>query len=176
MKTLKIFLSLALLSFIGYLISCDVVETDKSKIKNDIDFITECYDTLDRCPVPSYCNNSKGEHFCLYLHNGETDEEFEYIYIKKIIVTHENTSKDCLGNSYYCRYIIDGSGPTEMGCVSPWCSDSCVYTRSVCLITYGDVVYTGTRVFGHKNYSGCTVTVYQSDGDCDFGGIEINNN
>jgi hypothetical protein len=170
MKTLKIFLSLALLSFIGYLISCDVVEPDKNKIINNTDFLSDCNTPADKCAIPTYCDSGKGEHFCLYLYNGDTDTEFNYSSIYRVIVTH--TGVDCDSISYYCRYISGGSNPTGLGCVLPWCSSNCRYIRSVCLLTTDNKTYEGSVTFGYSNYSGCRDTVYQTDGECDFGGIE----
>ncbi len=133
MKTLKIFFSFALLSFIGYLISCDVVEPDKSKIINKTDFLSECNAPYNKCPLPSYCDSGRGMHFCLLLYNGDTDTEFDYFNIYKVEVLH--TGFDCADNSYYCRYVTSGSSSTGMGCVLPWCDDDCIYTRWVCIQT-----------------------------------------
>lgn len=170
MKTLKYFFSFVILLIIGYLISCDVVEPDKSKIINNTDFLSECNDPADKCAIPSYCDSGKGEHFCLYLFNGDTGTEFNYSSIYRVVVTH--TGFDCDSISYYCRYVSGGSNPTGLGCVLPWCSNKCIYTRGVCLVTTDNRTYTGSRTFGYQGYSGCTVTVYESDTQCDFGGIE----
>ncbi|MCX6156833.1 MAG: hypothetical protein NTY74_02515 [Ignavibacteriae bacterium] len=179
MKTLKLFVLLSALISISYLLSCDmnknsVVESPAIKDgrsttgnQNEIDA------PPDKCPIPSSCNNGNGEHLCLYLTNGTTNEEFVYGNIRKIRVTHTGT--DCVGNSYYCNYILNGGNATTMGCVLPWYTNYCQYTRTVCLETYDNETYTGSRTFGYQNFSGCTVTVYLTDNSCDFGGIERNN-
>ena len=109
-------------------------------------------------------------HLCLYLFNGDTDSLFNYFNIYKAEVIH--TGYDCANNSYYCRYVTSGSSAYGMGCVLPWCDDDCIYTRFVCIQTNDNKTYTGQRTFGYDGFDGCTVTVYESDTQCDFGGIE----
>jgi len=169
MKPIKILASVIFLLLLGYLISCDITETNRKENLN-IDGFSDCNDPPDRCLVPSYCDSGKGEHFCLYLFYGDTEEEFNYSNIEKVKVTH--TGVDCNDNSYYCSYVTIGAGSQAMGCVLPWCNDYCSYTRSVCLETYDNKTYTGSRSFSYIDYEDCTVYVYQVEGLCDFGGIE----
>jgi len=178
MKTLKIFLSVLLLIFVSYLLSCDLNKESvsdnpvKITVGNNFDTFGECNEYPDRCSVPSNCEGGKGEHFCMIIYYGDTNEEFDYENIKTIRVTH--TGKDCNNNDYNCNYIIPGGGQTYMGCVLPWCDSDCVYTRSVCFETFDNKFYTGSRTFGYVGYSGCQVTVYQTEGECDFGSVERN--
>ncbi|MFZ4592330.1 MAG: hypothetical protein ACOYN6_15115 [Ignavibacteria bacterium] len=180
MKTLKLFVLLSALISISYLLSCDMNKNsglDNSvgnKVKSETDTQGECNANPDRCPIPSYCNNGKGVHFCLYLRYGDSQEEFDYANIVTARVTHTGT--DCNGNTYYCNYIVSGTNATTMGTVLPWCSNYCQYTRTVCLVTSDNKTYTGSITFSYINYSGCTVDLYLSEENCDFGGIERNEN
>lgn len=179
MKTLKLFVLLSALISISYLLSCDVNKNsvvDSPSLKegnsttgnqNEIDA------PPDKCPIPSYCNNGNGEHFCLYLIDGNTNETFSCANIKNVRVTHTGT--DCAGNSYYCNYVRTTGSETTLGCVLPWYTNYCQYTRTVCLETKDNEIYTGSRTFGYQGYTGCAVTIYPTDNSCDFGGIERNN-
>ena len=177
MKTLRLAFLCITLIIISYLLSCDMNKNTfydpiTNNEGNNLDTFGECNEYPDRCPFPSSCNNGKGEHFCLIIYYGDTYEEFDYENIKTVRVTH--TGKDCNNNNYYCKYVIPGGGQSYMGCVLPWCDDDCIYTRTVCLETYDDKVYSGSRTFSYSEYTGCQVTVYLSTEVCDFGGIDIN--
>ncbi len=179
MKTVKVAILLVTLISISYLLSCDmnknsVVDSNALKdVKTSSGNQNEIDAPPDKCPVPSYCNNGNGEHFCLYLIDGTTNEDFIYGNIKNVRVTHTGT--DCAGYTYYCNYILNGGNASSMGCVLPWYTNNCQYTRTVCLETKDNEIYTGSRTFGYQEYTGCAVTVYLTDNSCDFGGIERNN-
>jgi hypothetical protein len=178
MKTVKLAILLVTLISISYLLSCDmnknsVVDNSVGNTgKSETDTQSECNAPANKCPLPSYCDNSKGVHFCLSIYDGNTKEVFNYLNIKTVRVIH--SGYDCDNVSYYCDYVISGSNPTDMGCVLPWCSSYCIYTRTVCLETYDNETYTGSVTFGYDGYSGCEVDVYPSSTNCDFGGIERN--
>ncbi|MCX6165272.1 MAG: hypothetical protein NTU73_10530 [Ignavibacteriae bacterium] len=111
-------------------------------------------------------------HICLYLRFGETEFDYETIY--KAIVTHEG--HDCTSPNYYCSYITSGSNPTAMGCYLPWNDYDCHYIRSVCLTTYEGGTYTGSVEFSYPLTEQLWVDLYYNPNvECNFGGIEKNN-
>lgn len=179
MKTVKLAILLVALISISYLLSCDMNKNSGlnnsvgNKEKSETDTQGECNSYPDRCPVPSYCNQGKGVHFCLYLIDGDSKEVFDYQNIEFARVIH--SGKDCNNNTYYCNYVVTGSNPTTMGTVLPWCDNNCEYTRTVCLKTYDGETYAGSTTFSYSNYSGCTVELYHSNVECVPPGIENNN-
>jgi hypothetical protein len=179
MKTINFILGLIILALLSYLISCDVMDTNSGKAI-DNNYINNngkmaCNADPFRCTIPSSCNNGKGEHICLSLVYGDTEEEFNYSSIRKAKVWH--VGRDCDSNLYYCSYITTDGNPQSMGCVLPWCNNNCSYTRTVCLVTYDNVTYTGSVQFSYANYNGAVIHLYESQAVCDFeGDIERNDN
>jgi hypothetical protein len=136
--------------------------------------LSGCNAQPDKCPIPTYCNDGKGEHLCLYIFFMNSETEFDYSTIYKAKVTHSGT--DCNNNSYYCSYITGGSNPTAMGAVLPWCSTNCSYLRSVCIETYDRKIYSGSTSFSYPLPPNEVVRVYVYEtigGKCDFGGVEF---
>ena len=178
MKIFNYLIGIVILSSACYMVSCDIAETNvnNSNNKSNItkDKIYSCSAPPVRCSLPSYCNNGNGDHFCLYLRYGTTKEEFNYFNVAYALVTH--SGRDCNNNVFGCTYLTIGGSASSMGCVLPWCSNNCVYTRSVCLVTVDGKYYTGSVQFSYANYSGCTIDVYETEYTCDFGGIESQNN
>ena len=121
MKTLKFSILLIALISISYLLSCDVNKNSVvdspvvNKGNSNTDTQSDCNAPPNKCPVPSYCNNGNGVHFCLYINDGDSKEAFNYLNIKTVRVTH--TGFDCDSISYYCNYVINGSNPTDKGTV-----------------------------------------------------------
>lgn len=172
MKNKSIIISLILVFIIIYLSSCNYsIDGNKEIISQSDNF--ECVSDSNKCGIPSYCNNGHGKHICLNIFYKDTEEEFDYETIYKVLVTH--VGKDCNNNDYYCSYVTTGSSPTGMGCVLPWCSNYCSYRRTVCLQTTDNKTYTGYRDFQYYNYNGATVAVYETQTQCDFGGSSRQN-
>lgn len=156
-----------------YLISCDITESDVNE-NFEVGNLSGCNAQPDKCPIPSYCNDGKGEHICLRLHYMSSETEFDYSLIYKAKVTHSGT--DCNNNSYYCSYVTGGGNPTSMGVVLPWCSTNCLYLRSVCIETYDGKIYSGSTSFSYPLPPNEVVRVYVYEtigGKCDFGGVEF---
>jgi hypothetical protein len=114
-------------------------------------------------------NNCDMDHFCLYLnYNGESFSET----IIRASVT--NIGHDCEGLNYNCTYITSGSNPVGNGCYLPWGNSNCHYARSV-IVCAESGVYTGSVEFQYYPYNGCVIDLtYRPEMECDFGGIEKN--
>lgn len=177
MKTTNLVIGFSILFLFSYLISCDVNDITKSnsinkQYTNDNEKLA-CSASPDRCPIPSSCSNGNGEHFCLYLRDGLTKEDFDCSSIHKVSVSH--IGRDCDSNIYICNYSETNGGTSySLGCKLPWCSDNCSYTRSVCLLTYDNITYTGSVQFSYINYAGVWIDLYESQAFCNFGEEERN--
>lgn len=172
MKKLIISINIIFLGAIIFLVSCDITESEVNK-SYEVGKLTGCYAPPDKCTIPSYCNEGIGEHLCVYLVDPYTDTEINYFDIYKAKITHSGTY--CNNNSYYCSYVTNGGNPTTLGAVLPWCNTNCSYTRTICYETYGGKTYTGSINFSYPLSSTglLNLYVYETTGNCDFGGVEL---
>ncbi|HCN36860.1 MAG TPA: hypothetical protein DIS94_04000 [Bacteroidetes bacterium] len=155
------------------LVSCNITETEVNK-SFEVAKLNSCYAPPDKCTLPSYCNNGNGEHICLYIFSPITDSEIDYSIIYKAKVTTSGT--DCNNNSFSCSYITYNGNPTTLGSVIPWCNTNCSYTRTICFVTNSGKTYIGSVNFSYPLTAGVNVYVYETTGECDFGGVELQEN
>jgi hypothetical protein len=133
-----------------YIVSCnnnnDITDSGLNSSSITKDGLTGCYSSPDKCPVPSYCDDGKGTHLCVYLRFYEGDNQV-YPTVSCAKITHQGY--DCANNQYSCSYYTTSSNPTAMGSVLPWCNEYCRYTRSVCVTATNGKVYIGSTYFSY---------------------------